>query len=156
MPKIRESAPLTPGLQKQIIVLIEAGNYIKTACLACGITQATFDWWMKKGQKEKIGMYYDFYTAVQEAEAKAETTLLAKVYNASTSSWAAAMTILERRHPEKYGRRIVDNRLRTDEGDPPVLKITLTTEEKPIAEEENPKEVIDKPKKQRGRPRKQS
>lgn len=46
-----------------------------------------------------------FVTLAERASAQAEVAAVAQVRLAGPNNWAAAMTFLERRHPEKWGRR---------------------------------------------------
>jgi len=101
---------LTPKLQSKFVDLIAKGHYISTACQACGIARETFYTWLERAEQEAKnggGIYADFHDAVKKAEAEAEEALLAVVREKAIDKkdWLPAMTILERRHPEKWGRR---------------------------------------------------
>ena len=47
---------LTPELREEIVELLKAGNYIKTACAVVGINKTTFYQWLKKGK-----IFYKIY-----------------------------------------------------------------------------------------------
>lgn len=96
---------LTPELQEKIVRVIRAGNYIKTACLACGITQMTYERWMKRGSESKRGIFVDFVEAIKKAEAEAEVANLKIVEVASCRNWQAAAWFLERKYPDRWGRK---------------------------------------------------
>ncbi|MCX6179880.1 MAG: hypothetical protein NT163_11060 [Chlorobiales bacterium] len=70
-------------ISKEIIALIskilEEGNYREVACRIAGIDRKTLANWMKRGEHEK----------------------------AALTSWYAAAWLLERRWPERWGRREV-------------------------------------------------
>lgn len=97
---------LTPQLQQIIIDNLATGAYIETAACLAGIARTTFYEWIKKGNKEKSGKYYDFVNAVNAAVAKSEMRDLGFIDNAAKDGqWQAAAWKLERRHPDKWGKR---------------------------------------------------
>lgn len=101
---------LTPHLQEEICKFIAAGNYISTACQAVGINPETLRrWsvWALQEQENGGGMYYDFYVAIKKAEAEAEAALASMIKETALDKkeWLPAMTFLERRHPDRWGRR---------------------------------------------------
>ena len=61
--------------------------------------------WLRRGAREKSGLYHEFNEAVARAMATGETRALAIIRNAATEHWQAAAWMLERRHPKKWGRR---------------------------------------------------
>lgn len=124
---------LTPALQDKICEIVAAGNYLITACQVVGINKSTFLDWLERGDKDLSnggGIYSDFLLAIKKAEAGAEATRVARVEAAgigggvskrrvttfkdgtetveetfNTAQWLADMTHLERRHPERWGRK---------------------------------------------------
>ncbi len=122
---------LTPELQADLLRYLRAGNYVVTACKATGIDETQFYKWMEKGAKCKAGIHVDFYQSVQKALADGEALMVGAVriqaveHDAAPDgrvpgNWLAAMTDLERRYPERWGRRVVDNRLTGADGKGPV------------------------------------
>jgi hypothetical protein len=105
---------LTPELQKAICDAIQGGCYVETACLASGIDESTYYRWLEKGGQGQQP-YRDFRDAVKKAEAHCEKlavgTVLRVAFDPENPNWQAAMTYLERRHPERWGRR---DRLRAE------------------------------------------
>jgi hypothetical protein len=105
---------LTVELQKAICDAIQGGCYVETACLDSGIDESTYYRWLEKG---KAGQqpYRDFRDAIKKAEAHCEKlavgTVLRVAFDPENPNWQAAMTYLERRHPERWGRR---DRLRAE------------------------------------------
>jgi hypothetical protein len=95
---------LTPTLQEKICNLLRHGNYVETAARCAGIHRDTFYTWMKKGE-EGVEPYAAFNEAVHEALALGEALDLAKIEKAATTNWTAAAWRLERRFPERWGRR---------------------------------------------------
>lgn len=100
---------LTPELQTKICKYMRDGNYLTTACQAVGIDTVTFNSWLHRGEEEQKnggGMYYDFLIAIKNAEAEAEDELVKVIREAGVvkKEWLPAMTMLERRHRERWGR----------------------------------------------------
>ena len=97
---------LTPEVQQRIVQAIRGGNYRDTAAAYGGVEEATLYNWMKWGEERGEGIYFDFFRAVKEAESHAELEMVAQVRLASrdAKNWAASMTWLERKFPQKWGR----------------------------------------------------
>ena len=98
---------LTKAVQKALVAAIERGHYYITACQLVGISYTAFREWQHKGEAG-AAPYADFVKALKAAEAKAEDRMLKIVLDAPTidgKNWQAAMTFLERRHPDRWGRR---------------------------------------------------
>ena len=98
---------LTITLTKKICLYLAKGNYFGVACTVCGITPKTAYNWRAKGEKEKSGIYRDFLSAVEFAEALAETESLDAIRN-RLNGWQAAAWMLERRHRERWGKSMVE------------------------------------------------
>jgi hypothetical protein len=96
---------LTPEVHARVVKAIRAANYFKPAAEAAGISEATFHRWMKEGKKAARGKYHDFHEAVKQAQAEVEVELAARILKAAGEDWRAALTLLERRHSERWGRR---------------------------------------------------
>jgi transposase len=98
------------GLLQQLLTAIEDGNYIETACHLVGLSPVTYYNWKKRGEQGE-SPFDRFLNAIKEAEARAEAKMLANVRRASElpQFWAAGMTVLERRHPERWGKRQDDS-----------------------------------------------
>jgi transposase len=105
-------------LQKRIIELIRAGNYIETASACVGINKSTLYDWLKRGSREadrleanpkakprkEEEIYLQFSNAVEIAMAEAEARDVMIIANASKSDWKASAWRLERKYPNKWGR----------------------------------------------------
>ena len=96
---------LTPAVSRKILQVIEDGNYARVAAAYAGIGETTFYRWLERGESEKSGIYREFREAVKRAETVAEVRCLEKVKLLGAADWKAWMTILERRHPSRWGRR---------------------------------------------------
>lgn len=96
---------LTPERQQRLLDAIRAGNYYEPACVYAGIDYATFRRWMQRGEQATHGPYREFREAVLRAEAEAEIRAVALINKAMPDDWRAAQMFLERRHPERWGKR---------------------------------------------------
>jgi len=97
---------LTPEIQKEIGNNIKLGMPLKFAAEAAGICEKTFYLWMEKGENEGKGKYHDFFVYCNNCKSigvKLHLTLITKAAN--EGSWQASAWILERRHPEEFGRK---------------------------------------------------
>ena len=96
---------LTPDVQERIVQALRAGNYADAAVRSAGIATSTFYRWLERGEDETTGIYREFRDAVRLAEAEAEVHAVAVIRRAMPDDWRAAMTYLERRHPDRWRRR---------------------------------------------------
>jgi len=130
---------LTPEIQEIIVSTIRVGAYQVTAQMRAGIGATTFHEWMLKGE-EGEEPYADFAKAVKLAEADSEAQRIARIARAGTGiqadidpddpdaprewiirpQWQADAWYLERRYPERYGKRL---ELGSDPKKP--LKVTI-------------------------------
>ncbi len=99
---------LTPEVQAIIIETLQGGGYAVTACARANISQSKYYEWLKKGEEGR-SPYREFREAVKKAEAEAEfkavLLVLSVAFDPENPNWQAAMTYLERRYPERWGRR---------------------------------------------------
>lgn len=93
---------LTQEVQNKICGLLRLGNYFSTACRAAGIKASTGYNWLTWGEDSQ-SKYHAFYEAVDQADAEGEALLLATVRSHGVN-WQAAMTMLERKYKDKWGR----------------------------------------------------
>jgi transposase len=97
---------LTGDLIERITRLIGDGNYIEVACAAVGIGKTTFYRWLERGEKAETGVYRDFWNAVKKAEAESESKYVGVIRDAANSgTWQAAAWWLERRYPDRWGKK---------------------------------------------------
>ena len=107
---------LTTETVKRICDRLEIGATKHAAAAKAGIGVSTFMGWQKRGRDEQQRRadgergnpnetrFIDFLESIEVAELIAEDTLISKINDAASEHWQAAAWILERRHPEKYGR----------------------------------------------------
>jgi len=82
---------------------IKAGMSYEGACGVARVTYNTFLNWRKRGEVETAGKYFKFFQELQHAEAIAEAEQLKKIKKDPDTKYAC--WILERRFPERWGRR---------------------------------------------------
>ena len=116
---------LTPETGERIIGFLRLGNYIETACNASGIHKDSFYEWLKRA-KTGEEPFAKFASQVDEAVALAEARDLQTIQKASGEQWQAAAWRLERRYPERWGRRDPQRIELTGKGGGP---ITLSLED---------------------------
>lgn len=120
-------------LINELINYIKVGNYVSTACAAAGVSQATYNRWLRMGQqveeyiagrdeeddlKDRLeggelilglsaeqGRCWNFRREVIKATALGEAYAVAMVRQQMPQQWTAAMTFLERRHPNRWRRK---------------------------------------------------
>jgi len=93
---------LNDDVQKKIVNAVAAGNYYEAACALAGIEYRTFRYWMEKGEAAKSGKYFQFFHAIEQAQARAEVTVVANWKAQIPYSWQAARDFLARRFPDRW------------------------------------------------------
>jgi len=93
-----------------LLAALHDGNYRDIACRLAGISKQTFYNQLKRAETgDEAAMA--FVDAVEKAEALAESQTVHNVRKASElpQFWAAGMTWLERKSPDRWGRRNEDS-----------------------------------------------
>ncbi|KKK75903.1 hypothetical protein LCGC14_2869070, partial [marine sediment metagenome] len=123
---------LTSKLIEQVAGLVGKGNYISTACQIVGIGERTYYDWLERASKDESeeSIYSQFSQAIKRAESDAEARRVERIEQAGIGgglirrrttttkdgteildeqyaqpNWLADMTHLERRHPDRWGRK---------------------------------------------------
>ena len=110
-------------VQEKIVQAIKAGNYIETAAAYAGISKSTLYDWLKRGEREKQRVaknpryrirksekiYVEFSDAVEKALAEAEVRDVLLIGKAAEEQWQAAAWRLERKFPDRWGRRVIEH-----------------------------------------------
>ncbi len=96
---------LTPDVQERICTAIRAGAPPETAAVYAGVAARTYYRWMARGEREQRGEFWQFCQAIKKALAEFEVRTVTLVQQAAPADWRAAMTLLERRFPDRWGRR---------------------------------------------------
>lgn len=116
MPKPKRPGQPTKLTRKRMALIAEfiiAGNDIKTAAIAAGVSRPVFYHWMKQGriaketkdegEREKLAIYAEFLDAMEQAIAASKVLFVQTIAKASGKSWTAAAWMLERRYPNEFG-----------------------------------------------------
>ena len=106
MAKRHGNLKLTKGVCDTICENLRRGNYITTACRACGITTATYYAWKKRGEQGEEP-FKTFLERTDKAESEGELACMEVIYNSATEqgNWLSAAWILERKYPQRFGKR---------------------------------------------------
>lgn len=96
---------LTPDIQEKILTVIKLGAYRAAACDFAGITAETLRNWIRRGENEGVGPYWEFAAAIKQAEASACLKALGTIRNAMEQEWQAAAWFLERKRPKEWAKR---------------------------------------------------
>ena len=98
---------LTPEIQQKIGENIPLGLTYALAASAARITYQTLNDWLKKGQTEKSGKYYQFYQYIQKRNADVAKALLERLNDAAKAGYTRiCLWILKRRFSDEFGRRV--------------------------------------------------
>lgn len=96
---------LTPELQNQICLMVASGAPLPLACPAAGISWKTAQKWLAPGMVEREP-YRSFAEATEKARAAHAVGSALRITQAARKGvWQADLAILERRHPEFFGKR---------------------------------------------------
>ena len=107
----------SPDKTSALLAALTEGNYRVTACRVAGIGETTLASMFKRAAAGNVAAIA-LSEAIEKAEALAERQVVAKWRNAIDAGpqyWAAAATFLERKSPDRWGRR------QEDSGTPRVL-----------------------------------
>lgn len=132
--RVGRPTKITEELSQKIINAIKLGAYVETAVSMAGVSKSTFYNWNDRGNRElervtKIKgadaeLYVDdfdpreypfveFLDAINEALALSEVRDLSRIDRAAETQWQAAAWKLERKNPERWGKRMtVDGELK--------------------------------------------
>lgn len=83
---------------------IAAGCDFQTAARLAKVDRRTLYNWRRRGKKESSGVYHELALALDRADADFIAAQLANIQRHSRLAWQASAWLLERRHPELFGR----------------------------------------------------
>jgi hypothetical protein len=90
----------------RILYNISVGSYLEVAAAAAGISKVTLLDWLRRGARKQTPELQAFAEGYWVAEQKAEITALGSITKAALAGqWQAAAWRLERKSPERWGRR---------------------------------------------------
>lgn len=85
--------------------LIKLGNYNVTVCQYLGIGETTWYRWLQEGREAERGLKREFWEAIKRAESHAEIRNVQVIQQAGQDNWQASAWYLERKFPDKWGRK---------------------------------------------------
>jgi transposase len=98
---------LTPERVARLIDALRAGHTREGAAALAGISRSTFNAWLAAAKEPSADPeLLSFLDAIKNAEIEAEDALLGIIRAAAPKQWQAAAWILERRSPDRWGRRV--------------------------------------------------
>jgi len=92
-----------PKLMQEVLKGIKAGLSYEGACGLAKVSYRTFLRRRELGEKNKSGRFWQFCQELEYAEAVAEAGLLKRIKEDPDTKYAC--WILERRHPDRWGRQ---------------------------------------------------
>ncbi len=109
---------LSPDMQSELVKVIQMGNFLETAAAYVGISVSTLRDWIRRGEREAQRLstknarsnkteepYLEFSAAIKKAQAEGEIRDVLLIGNAARETWQAAAWRLERRFPDRWGRK---------------------------------------------------
>lgn len=98
---------LNKSRSENILAAISKGATMETAARITGISTVTLDRWLLRGrQPDAPKIYRDFVRDFEKAVATWELSLIKSIETAaSDGTWTAAAWLLERRFPDRWGKR---------------------------------------------------
>ena len=102
---------LNQGMIEALSEYIRKGNYACVACALCDIQESTYYNWLeqagKDSQKGLESIYTTLMESIKRAEADAEALMVKTARDAAVEKKDGylAITVNERRHPERWGRK---------------------------------------------------
>ncbi len=111
--KPRGHSKLNPAMIQALSAIVAKGNYYVTACNLVGIEESTLYDWIERGRKDELAglsesesLYTCLNKSLKQADAANEQLMVGVIQDAATikKEWLPAITFLERRHRERWGR----------------------------------------------------
>jgi transposase len=119
MPRTGQPTKFNEKMKAELVKMISAGNYIETAASFVGISQVTFRDWIRRGEREAQRLHNDpearpiisetpfkeLSEAIKQAQAESEIRDVMLIGRAASEQWQAAAWRLERRYPDRWGKK---------------------------------------------------
>lgn len=96
-----------PAVIVKLLCSLRDGNHYEPACHLAGVSYRQFREWMNRADDDGPESPFGRVAAavkLAEAEAEAETVRQVRAASRDARFWAAGMTFLERRHPDRWRR----------------------------------------------------
>lgn len=109
-PKKRTGRPtrLTAEVQAKVLKVLRSGATYEAAAGKAGIGTETLKEWIRRGEgkdeRPSAPIYAVFASACRAAVSEAEERWVRRISAASKVDWRAGAFLLERRHPDRYGK----------------------------------------------------
>lgn len=102
----KDNLKLTDEAADRICQAVRTGATLEGAAAYAGVARATFFDWLRRGRQENArNPYRKFAADLDEALGHVEVANIGRIARAGQDEWQANAWILERRFPDKYGRR---------------------------------------------------
>lgn len=123
------SPKLTDEIAERICQAVRTGATIEGAAAYAGVARQTFFDWLRRGRQPNARNPYKKLAAdLEEALGVVEVANIGRIAKAGQDEWTANAWILERRFPDKYGRRTrVDGQIQVQAM--PTLDVSKLTQE---------------------------
>jgi transposase len=117
--KVGRPTKITIEIQNEIVRAIRSGNYLETAASYVGLAHSTVRDWVRRGEREASRLeedvdarpiksetpFMEFSVAIKKAQAAAEIRDVIIIGDAARGTWQAAAWRLERKYPDRWGKR---------------------------------------------------
>lgn len=113
----------TKEIMDKVLKGIKAGLSYEGACGLARISFNTFNRWRLEGEKAESGKYWEFLKELRNAEAIAEAEQLKRIKNDPDTKYAC--WILERRFPDRWGKKEQIKQEITGESGGPIKFVTF-------------------------------
>jgi hypothetical protein len=100
------STTLTETIADNLVTMLSAGNYLSVSLAAVSVPTQTFRDWMHKGATSTKLIdepYRELRSRVEQARAQGEVRLVTEIAKAASTDWRAALALLEREFPDRWG-----------------------------------------------------
>jgi transposase len=98
---------LTPRVRAVLVDAVRRGNYLEAAAALAGVSKQSVYTWLKEGERFPDSECGRFALEMEQAQAEFEDRMLGLIEGHAARDWTAAAWRLERKMPDKYGRRTV-------------------------------------------------
>ena len=95
----------TPDVQTRMVEALAKGQFVRAACRYAGINPTSHYDWLKRADDGEGAPFADYANAVRAADVEGEQRHLKTIEEASETDWRASAWVLERRHPDDYGKQ---------------------------------------------------
>lgn len=98
---------ITQEIMGRIVAAMKCGAYPETAAAFAGVSKSQLQAWLTHGANNPESDEGKFHFVFSKVMAQVEKDLNETIRRAAMKDWKAAAWLLERKHPERYGKRQV-------------------------------------------------